>query len=168
MLLGEESSLLLRTARRASYPLLSNTLPSSSHKIQRGSKCSSRSALPSFGAIVPIRCPHSLLLTRLQHTQELSSPRRIFPNLGFSLIAQTDSSIMTFLLTASAIGMLFKRGATISAAEGGCMAEVGVACSMAVSLSSAPLPSRPCGCMAVWLCGFVIGLCYGGGRSDLN
>ena len=57
-------------------------------------------------------------------------------------------SIMTFLLTASgtcystcwvlprltpqAIGMLFKRGATISAAEGGCMAEVGVACSMAV------------------------------------
>lgn len=40
---------------------------------------------------------------------------------------------MTFLLTASAIGMLFKRGATISAAEGGCMAEVGVACSMSVS-----------------------------------
>jgi hypothetical protein len=38
-------------------------------------------------------------------------------------------------LTHSAIGMLFKRGATISAAEGGCMAEVGVACSMAVSSS---------------------------------
>lgn len=33
----------------------------------------------------------------------------------------------------TAVGMLFKRGATISAAEGGCMAEVGVACSMAVS-----------------------------------
>ncbi|KAH9479618.1 L-serine dehydratase [Psilocybe cubensis] len=30
-----------------------------------------------------------------------------------------------------AIGMLFKRGSTISAAEGGCQAEVGVACSMA-------------------------------------
>jgi hypothetical protein len=27
--------------------------------------------------------------------------------------------------------MLFKRGSTISAAEGGCQAEVGVACSMA-------------------------------------
>ncbi|EEB92621.1 hypothetical protein MPER_08842, partial [Moniliophthora perniciosa FA553] len=48
-------------------------------------------------------------------------------------------SVMTFLLTASAIGMLFKRGSTISAAEGGCQAEtyelllekVGVACSMA-------------------------------------
>ena len=42
---------------------------------------------------------------------------------------------MTFLLTASAIGMLFKRGATISAAEGGCMAEVGVACSMSVGIA---------------------------------
>ncbi|KAJ3839580.1 serine dehydratase alpha chain-domain-containing protein [Lentinula raphanica] len=42
-----------------------------------------------------------------------------------------DKSVMTFLLTASAIGMLFKRGSTISAAEGGCQAEVGVACSMA-------------------------------------
>ncbi|KAF5355224.1 hypothetical protein D9758_005975 [Tetrapyrgos nigripes] len=42
-----------------------------------------------------------------------------------------EKSIMTFLLTASAIGMLFKRGSTISAAEGGCQAEVGVACSMA-------------------------------------
>ncbi|KAF8920731.1 serine dehydratase alpha chain-domain-containing protein [Mucidula mucida] len=36
-----------------------------------------------------------------------------------------EKSIMTFLLTASAIGMLFKRGSTISAAEGGCQAEVG-------------------------------------------
>ncbi|EJT49241.1 hypothetical protein A1Q1_01641 [Trichosporon asahii var. asahii CBS 2479] len=44
---------------------------------------------------------------------------------------QPERDVMTFLLTAAAIGMLFKRGATISAAEGGCMAEVGVACSMA-------------------------------------
>jgi L-serine deaminase len=36
-----------------------------------------------------------------------------------------EKSIMTFLLTAAAIGMLFKRGSTISAAEGGCQAEVG-------------------------------------------
>ncbi|KAH9066612.1 L-serine ammonia-lyase [Lactarius vividus] len=42
-----------------------------------------------------------------------------------------EKSIKTFLLTAAAIGMLFKRGSTISAAEGGCQAEVGVACSMA-------------------------------------
>ncbi|KAG1769496.1 serine dehydratase alpha chain-domain-containing protein [Suillus placidus] len=42
-----------------------------------------------------------------------------------------EKSIKTFLLTAAAVGMLFKRGSTISAAEGGCQAEVGVACSMA-------------------------------------
>jgi L-serine deaminase len=50
---------------------------------------------------------------------------------------------MTFLLTASAVGMLFKRGATISAAEGGCMAEVGVACSMAAAGLAAILGAEP-------------------------
>ncbi|GAA6059265.1 hypothetical protein JCM10212_006658 [Sporobolomyces blumeae] len=45
--------------------------------------------------------------------------------------------ILTFLLTASAIGMLYKRGATISAAEGGCMAEVGVSTSMAAAAFTA-------------------------------
>lgn len=38
-----------------------------------------------------------------------------------------------FLLTAAAIAILFKKGATISGAEGGCQAEVGVACSMAAA-----------------------------------
>ncbi|KAJ3874592.1 serine dehydratase alpha chain-domain-containing protein [Lentinula edodes] len=54
-----------------------------------------------------------------------------------------DKSIMTFLLTASAIGMLFKRGSTISAAEGGCQAEVGVACSMAAGGFAACMVSSP-------------------------
>lgn len=44
---------------------------------------------------------------------------------------EPEKCVTTFLLTASAVGMLFKRGSTISAAEGGCQAEVGVACSMA-------------------------------------
>ncbi|KAM0787832.1 hypothetical protein ACM66B_003886 [Microbotryomycetes sp. NB124-2] len=44
-----------------------------------------------------------------------------------------DRDCKTFLLTAAAVGMLFKRGATISAAEGGCMAEVGVATAMAAA-----------------------------------
>jgi len=48
-----------------------------------------------------------------------------------------ERDIPTFLLTAAAIGMLYKRGATISAAEGGCMAEVGVACSMAAGAFAA-------------------------------
>ena len=41
--------------------------------------------------------------------------------------------IRTFLLTAGAIGMLYKRNASLSAAEMGCQGEVGVACSMAAA-----------------------------------
>ncbi len=39
--------------------------------------------------------------------------------------------IRTFLLTAGEIGSIFKKGATISAAMGGCQAEIGVSSSMA-------------------------------------
>ncbi|KAF8318724.1 L-serine ammonia-lyase [Clavulina sp. PMI_390] len=53
-----------------------------------------------------------------------------------------ERDIFTFLLTASAIGMLFKRGSTISAAEG-CQAEVGVACSMAAAGFSACMGASP-------------------------
>ncbi|KAF9054320.1 serine dehydratase alpha chain-domain-containing protein [Panaeolus papilionaceus] len=52
-------------------------------------------------------------------------------------------SIQTFLLTAAAVGMLFKRGSTISAAEGGCQAEVGVACSMASAGFAACMGASP-------------------------
>ena len=41
--------------------------------------------------------------------------------------------IRTFLLTAAAVGMLYKRNASLSAAEMGCQGEVGVACSMAAA-----------------------------------
>lgn len=43
----------------------------------------------------------------------------------------SQEGIVTFLLTAGAMGILYKEGASISAAEMGCMGEVGVACSMA-------------------------------------
>lgn len=46
-------------------------------------------------------------------------------------MACDDEGVRTFLLTAGAIGMLFKRNASLSAAEMGCQGEVGVACSMA-------------------------------------
>jgi L-serine dehydratase len=42
-------------------------------------------------------------------------------------------AVQDFLLTAGAIGMLFKRNASISAAEVGCQGEIGVACSMAAA-----------------------------------
>ncbi len=43
----------------------------------------------------------------------------------------TDEGIRRFLLTAGAIGILYKINASISGAEMGCQGEVGVACSMA-------------------------------------
>jgi L-serine dehydratase len=42
-------------------------------------------------------------------------------------------SVHDFLLTAGAIGLLYKRNASLSAAEMGCQGEVGVACSMAAA-----------------------------------
>ena len=44
-----------------------------------------------------------------------------------------DEGIARFLLTAAAIGMLYKQNASISGAEMGCQGEVGVACSMAAA-----------------------------------
>lgn len=45
----------------------------------------------------------------------------------------TEEKIVQFLLTASEIGSIFKKGATISAAMGGCQAEIGVSSSMAAA-----------------------------------
>ena len=44
-----------------------------------------------------------------------------------------EDKIMKFLLTASEIGSIFKKGATLSAAMGGCQAEIGVSASMAAA-----------------------------------
>jgi L-serine dehydratase len=44
-----------------------------------------------------------------------------------------DDGVIRFLLTAAAIGMLYKQNASISGAEMGCQGEVGVACSMAAA-----------------------------------
>lgn len=45
----------------------------------------------------------------------------------------TDEKIIRFLLTASEIGSIFKKGSTISAAMGGCQAEIGVSSAMAAA-----------------------------------
>ncbi|MGB6354919.1 MAG: L-serine ammonia-lyase [Steroidobacteraceae bacterium] len=44
-----------------------------------------------------------------------------------------DDGVIRFLLTAAAVGMLYKQNASISGAEMGCQGEVGVACSMAAA-----------------------------------
>lgn len=43
----------------------------------------------------------------------------------------TEENIVQFILTASEIGCIFKKGSTISAAMGGCQAEIGVSSAMA-------------------------------------
>ncbi|MEO6365457.1 MAG: L-serine ammonia-lyase [Luteimonas sp.] len=50
-----------------------------------------------------------------------------------------EQGVFDFLLTASAIGILYKENASISGAEVGCQGEVGVACSMAAGGLTAAL-----------------------------
>lgn len=45
----------------------------------------------------------------------------------------SEEKILHFLLTASEVGSIFKKGATISAAMGGCQAEIGVSSAMAAA-----------------------------------
>ncbi len=45
----------------------------------------------------------------------------------------SEEQIIQFLMTASEIGSIFKKGATISAAMGGCQAEIGVSSAMAAA-----------------------------------
>ena len=54
-----------------------------------------------------------------------------------------DKGVVDFLLTAAAIGILYKKNASISGAEVGCQGEVGVACSMAAGALCAVLGGSP-------------------------
>jgi L-serine dehydratase len=51
----------------------------------------------------------------------------------------SEEGIQRFLLVSGAIGMLYKKNASISGAEAGCQGEVGVACSMAAAGLAAAL-----------------------------
>jgi L-serine dehydratase len=55
----------------------------------------------------------------------------------------SDAAVIDFLLTAGAIGILYKENASISGAEVGCQGEVGVACSMAAGALAAVLGGTP-------------------------
>ena len=62
--------------------------------------------------------------------------RRFVPNAD-------DEGIQRFLLTAGAIGALYKKNASISGAEVGCQGEVGVACSMAAGALTEVMGGTP-------------------------
>jgi L-serine dehydratase len=55
----------------------------------------------------------------------------------------SEDGVIRFLLTAAAIGILYKENASISGAEVGCQGEVGVACSMAAAGLAAVLGGSP-------------------------
>jgi L-serine dehydratase len=55
----------------------------------------------------------------------------------------TERGVIDFLLTAAAIGILYKENASISGAEVGCQGEVGVACSMAAGALCAVMGGTP-------------------------
>lgn len=54
-----------------------------------------------------------------------------------------EDGVVTFLLTAAAIGILYKENASISGAEVGCQGEVGSACSMAAGALCAVIGGTP-------------------------
>ena len=54
-----------------------------------------------------------------------------------------DEGVIRFLLTAGAIGILYKENASISGAEVGCQGEVGVACSMAAGALAEAMGGTP-------------------------
>jgi L-serine dehydratase len=58
-----------------------------------------------------------------------------------------EDKIIHFLLTASEIGSIFKKGATLSAAMGGCQAEIGVSSSMAAAALTEALGGSVRQCM---------------------
>jgi L-serine dehydratase len=55
----------------------------------------------------------------------------------------TERGVIDFLLTAGAIGLLYKENASLSGAEVGCQGEVGVACSMAAAALAAVMGGTP-------------------------
>ncbi|OIQ66171.1 L-serine dehydratase TdcG [mine drainage metagenome] len=69
--------------------------------------------------------------------------RFVMPGLGRGEPGLDADTVATFLMSAAAIGILYKLNASISGAEVGCQGEVGVACSMAAAGLSAVMGGSP-------------------------
>jgi len=70
-------------------------------------------------------------------------PAVLFYYYGFTDQEVTDDHILRFLMTAAEIGSIFKKGSTISAAMGGCQAEIGVSSAMAAAALTEGLGGTP-------------------------
>lgn len=60
----------------------------------------------------------------------------------------SDGQMLNALLTASAVGYIFMRNATVAGAEGGCQAEVGVASAMAAAAVTELMGGKPEACLS--------------------
>ena len=69
--------------------------------------------------------------------------RFVMPAQGATPAPGGADSVSNFLMTAAAIGILYKLNASISGAEVGCQGEVGVACSMAAAGLAAVMGGTP-------------------------
>ena len=65
------------------------------------------------------------------------------PSASVAGLGAIERGVIDFLLTAAAIGILYKENASISGAEVGCQGEVGVACSMAAGALAAVMGGTP-------------------------
>lgn len=69
--------------------------------------------------------------------------RFVLPSPNHNTAADSQDYVANFLMTAAAIGILYKLNASISGAEVGCQGEVGVACSMAAAGLAAVMGGSP-------------------------
>lgn len=69
--------------------------------------------------------------------------RFVLPVIGRAGHGDGQDAVINFLMSAAAIGMLYKLNASISGAEVGCQGEVGVACSMAAAGLAAVMGGSP-------------------------
>lgn len=74
-------------------------------------------------------------------------PAVLMYHLCFSEVEPSSEEIIRFLLVAGEIGSIFKKGATISAAMGGCQAEIGVSSAMAAAALCERLGGTPGQCL---------------------
>ncbi|MEO0558065.1 MAG: L-serine ammonia-lyase [Bacteroidota bacterium] len=70
-------------------------------------------------------------------------PAVLMYHLCFGDEEPSDQTILDFLLVAGEVGTFFKKGATISAAMGGCQAEIGVSSAMAAAALAEALGGTP-------------------------
>ena len=88
----------------------------------------------SFGRVVtaPTNGAAGVIPSVLQYYVAFNSDNDITKEKA-ARVSEMEEKIIQFLLTAGEIGSIFKKGATLSAAMGGCQAEIGVSSAMAAA-----------------------------------